>query len=121
MLVSKTDSEGRVVSELFMKRPSAKQYPEYYIVINKPIDLKEIFGKIKSEQVSVLVFGCKERERLRKRCFACLFYFLQYRSLGEMMDDVELLVSNACMFNEEESQVYQVICVCVVCVRVCHI
>ena len=50
-LVAKTDSDGRVVSELFVKRPSAKQYPEYYIVIQKPIDLKEILAKIKSEQV----------------------------------------------------------------------
>ena len=42
-----------------MKRPSAKLYPEYYIVIKRPIDFKEMYAKIKSLQV--------ERERVRER------------------------------------------------------
>ncbi len=56
-------------------------YPEYYIVIKQPIDLKEIHYKIKSGA---------------------------YSSVEGMMTDVELLVSNACTFNEEESLVYTV-------------
>ena len=56
-LVSKTDKDGRIVSELFLRKPSAKMYPEYYIVIKKPIDLREIAGKVKSEQVSLLECG----------------------------------------------------------------
>lgn len=39
------------MSELFMKRPSAKLYPEYYIVIKTPIDFKEIYRKIKKDIV----------------------------------------------------------------------
>ena len=50
-LVSKTDAEGRSVAEMFRRKPSAKMYPEYYIVVSRPIDLKEISAKIKSEQV----------------------------------------------------------------------
>jgi len=33
---------GRLVAELFVKLPSAKEYPDYYEVINDPIDLKTI-------------------------------------------------------------------------------
>ena len=64
-----------------MKRPSASMYPQYYLVIKNPIDLKEILHKIRSES---------------------------YMDLNEMMSDVELMVENACTFNEEDSQVYKV-------------
>ena len=80
-LVNKTDSQGRVLSELFKRRPSHKLYPEYYMVIKEPIDLKEILGKIKMGKYTVL---------------------------REMGADVELMVSNALTFNEEHSQVYNV-------------
>ena len=80
-LVTKTDNNGRLLCELFMKRPSASMYPQYYVVIKNPIDLKEILQKIRSEV---------------------------YSKMAEMMNDVELLVENACTFNEEDSQVYKV-------------
>ena len=80
-LVTKMDAGGRVLCELFMKRPSASMYPQYYLVIKNPIDLKEIMHKIRSES---------------------------YMDLNEMMSDVELMVENACTFNEEDSQVYKV-------------
>ena len=38
-----------------MKKPSAKQYPEYYVVIRSPIDFREIVQKIKQEQVRLTV------------------------------------------------------------------
>ena len=50
-LVSHTDSSGRLTSELFMIKPSAKAYPEYYLVIQNPIDFREIGQRIKTEQV----------------------------------------------------------------------
>ena len=56
-------------------------YPEYYIVIKQPIDLREIREKIKNGR---------------------------YTSVDAMMADMELLVSNACTFNEEDSVVYTV-------------
>ncbi len=61
--------------------PAVQIYPEYYIVIKQPIDLKEIHDKIKNGV---------------------------YSSVEGMMTDVQLLVSNACTFNEEESLVYTV-------------
>jgi protein polybromo-1 len=79
-LVRHRDTHGRQTAELFMRKPSAKMYPEYYIVIRSPIDFREISHKIKTEQ---------------------------YTSLEEVMKDVELLVGNATTFNEEDSTVYQ--------------
>ena len=75
------DAGGRFLCQLFMKRPSASMYPQYYLVIKNPIDLKEILQKIRSEA---------------------------YSGMSEMMGDVELMVENACTFNEEDSQVYKV-------------
>ena len=80
-IVTKMDNDGRFLCELFMKRPSASMYPQYYMVIKDPIDLKEILQKIRSET---------------------------YLTMEEMVSDVELMVENACTFNEEDSQVYKV-------------
>ena len=52
VLVNAETDDGRSISELFMRRPSPKLYPEYYIVIAKPIDFKEISKKIRDDQVS---------------------------------------------------------------------
>ena len=80
-IVLKQDEDGRVLSELFMRRPSAKHYPEYYIVIKEPIDLREILVRIRNGGFS---------------------------SLEELGKAVELMVENALTFNEEGSQVYSV-------------
>ena len=80
-IVTKMDDDRRFLCELFMKRPSASMYPQYYLVIKNPIDLKEILQRIRSET---------------------------YLSMEELVSDVELMVENACTFNEEDSQVYKV-------------
>ena len=81
-LVSKTDDQGRVLSDLFMRRPSSKLYPEYYLVIKEPIDLREILGKVRT---GGFPGGLKEMEAA-----------------------LDLMVNNAITFNEEDSQVYRV-------------
>ena len=50
-LVTKTDEDGRLLCELFMRRPSPKVYPEYYLVIKEPIDFREILHRIRTVQV----------------------------------------------------------------------
>ena len=52
-LVTKTDDSGRTISEAFMKKPSAKSYPGYYMVIKNPIDLREIKQAIRNNEVSM--------------------------------------------------------------------
>ena len=94
-VVQKTNDQGRVLSDLFMRLPSAKQYKEYYMVIKEPIDLREILGRVRS---------------------------LSLATLPELGEALELMVSNAITFNEEGSQVYQVrervACICG-CLCVC--
>ena len=92
-VVNKTDAQGRVLSELFVRRPSPKLYPDYYLVIKDPVDLREIQGKIKAGEFS---------------------------GLDELGEALELMVSNATTFNEDGSQVYNV-SVGFVCMYVCHV
>lgn len=44
--------DGRQPMLGFMEKPSKKLYPEYYEVIDEPIDFLEIESKIKAEQYS---------------------------------------------------------------------
>ena len=53
ILLCPQDADGRVLSDIFMVRPSRKLYPEYYLVISQPTDLKEIRAKISSAKVRI--------------------------------------------------------------------
>ncbi|KAL0276318.1 UNVERIFIED_CONTAM: hypothetical protein PYX00_003911 [Menopon gallinae] len=46
IVVKYADSDGRVLSEPFMKLPSKSKLPDYYDIIKKPIDIKKIFNRI---------------------------------------------------------------------------
>lgn len=64
----------------FQLLPSRKLYPDYYSIIEQPIDLKAVASKI------------QQRE---------------YDSLDDMEHDLLLMVKNACTYNDPESQIYQ--------------
>ncbi|XP_034942972.1 protein polybromo-1 isoform X2 [Chelonus insularis] len=64
----------------FQLRPSKKLYPEYYDIIENPIDLKTIARKIQDN-----VYLC----------------------LGDMERDLMLMCRNACQFNETGSTIYK--------------
>lgn len=74
------DENGRKLSKMFMKLPSKSEYPAYYEVIKKPIDLDKIGMKIKNGV---------------------------YESLEEILSDLVLSFDNACKFNEPDSQIYK--------------
>ena len=57
-----------------------QRYPEYYEVIENPVDLKMIATKIQQNQ---------------------------YSSLGELEKDLLQMTRNACLFNEPGSQIYK--------------
>lgn len=57
-----------------------QRYPEYYEVIENPVDLKMIATKIQQSQ---------------------------YSSLGELEKDLLQMTRNACLFNEPGSQIYK--------------
>ncbi|XP_072934610.1 protein polybromo-1 [Epargyreus clarus] len=79
-LVEFTCSDGRQPMLLFMEKPSKKLYPEYYNVIDRPIDMITIENNIKNDR---------------------------YSSIEEMVSDFRLMFSNCRQFNEEGSMIYE--------------
>lgn len=69
---------SRRLCDLFMVKPSKKDYPDYYNVILEPMDLKTIEHKIKNER-----YGNEE----------------------ELIEDMKLMFRNARHYNEEGCQV----------------
>ncbi|XP_043979166.1 protein polybromo-1-like isoform X6 [Gambusia affinis] len=70
---------GRRLCDLFMVKPSKKDYPDYYKVILDPMDLRTIDYNIRSEK---------------------------YMTEDAMVEDMKLMFRNARHYNEEGSQVY---------------
>ena len=60
-----------------------QEYPDYYTLIKKPIDMSKINTKL---------------------------YGDQYQTLDDFMSDFQLMFDNACRYNEPDSQVYKVQC-----------
>ncbi|XP_028520527.1 protein polybromo-1 isoform X2 [Apis cerana] len=71
---------NRPLHTMFQLKPSKKLYPEYYDVIETPVDLKTVARKI---QEGV------------------------YNSITDMEKDLMLMCRNACQFNEPGSQIYK--------------
>uniref|UniRef100_A0A673GW71 Protein polybromo-1 n=1 Tax=Sinocyclocheilus rhinocerous TaxID=307959 RepID=A0A673GW71_9TELE len=69
---------GRRLCDLFMVKPSKKDYPDYYKIIQEPVDLRTIDHNIRSDR---------------------------YPSEDAMMEDMKLMFRNARHYNEEGSQV----------------
>lgn len=72
--------DDRSLHTMFQLLPSKKHYPEYYAVIDHPIDLKFIANKIQTNA---------------------------YTSLSEIEKDLLQMVKNAQIFNEPGSQIYK--------------
>lgn len=80
VVLSYKDSDGRVLSEVFISLPSRKELPEYYEIIKKPVDFRKIKARIRDHK---------------------------YRSLDDLERDVMLLCKNAQTFNVEGSLIYE--------------
>uniref|UniRef100_A0A3Q3SKK7 Protein polybromo-1 n=1 Tax=Mastacembelus armatus TaxID=205130 RepID=A0A3Q3SKK7_9TELE len=70
---------SRRLCDLFMVKPSKKDYPDYYNVILEPVDLKTIEHNIRTDR---------------------------YTTEEALMEDMKLMFRNARHYNEEGSQVY---------------
>lgn len=54
LVVNYTDStDGRVLSEPFMKLPSRRELPDYYDIIKKPLTINKLLQKIEEGKVSI--------------------------------------------------------------------
>ncbi|OWA53406.1 Transcription activator BRG1 [Hypsibius exemplaris] len=80
VLVSYQDTDGRILSEPFVKLPTRKELPDYYQVIGKPIDLNRIERNIHEER---------------------------YRNMEAFEEDIRLMCRNAQEYNVEGSLIYQ--------------
>ncbi|VDM80750.1 unnamed protein product, partial [Strongylus vulgaris] len=80
MVRDATDTDGRKLAGAFIKLPTKEEYPDYYEVIKKPMDL----------------------QRIQQR--------LQAHGYGRWVDivaDMSLMLENACKYNEPESAIYK--------------
>lgn len=71
--------DGRQPMALFLEKPSKKLYPDYYQVIQHPIDMNTIEANIKSDR---------------------------YGTLDDIVGDYRLMFSNCRKYNEENSMIY---------------
>ena len=68
-----------------------QEYPDYYEVIKKPVDMQKVFQRMMAGQ---------------------------YCSLEDMVSDFVLMFDNACRYNEPDSLIYKV-CKCRIPLRAC--
>lgn len=57
-------SDGRVLSEPFMKLPSRRELPDYYEIIKKPLDIKKILQRIDEGKVHILNMTIQKKRRI---------------------------------------------------------
>ncbi|XP_043487082.1 protein polybromo-1 isoform X7 [Polistes fuscatus] len=80
MTATDPTDNNRPLHAMFQLKPSKKLYPEYYDVIETPVDLKTVARKIQEGA---------------------------YSGIGDMEKDLMLMCRNACHFNEPGSQIYK--------------
>ncbi|KAF3422745.1 hypothetical protein E2986_05859 [Frieseomelitta varia] len=80
MTATDPTDNNRPLHTMFQLKPSKKLYPEYYDVIETPVDLKTVARKIQEGA---------------------------YSSITDMEKDLMLMCRNACQFNEPGSQIYK--------------
>ncbi|XP_018021058.1 protein polybromo-1 [Hyalella azteca] len=82
-IVTARDADDRLLSYVFRVLPSEERYPEYYTVIEKPIDLRTMAERL-----------CQNK----------------YATLDSIVHDFDLLFGNACTFNEPGSCIFRDAC-----------
>ncbi|KAL5013533.1 hypothetical protein ScPMuIL_007803 [Solemya velum] len=74
------DAKNRILSSPFLKLPLKTEYPDYYEIIKKPIDMQRIQQKIMTNQ---------------------------YDGVDDMVADFVQMFDNACRYNEPDSLIYK--------------
>ncbi|KAL1489284.1 hypothetical protein ABEB36_014211 [Hypothenemus hampei] len=80
IVINYTDRDERQLSDVFMRLPNRKEYPEYYAIIKKPIDIHKILNYIEEGK---------------------------YIDFDDLERDFTLLCQNAQLFNEEASLIHE--------------
>lgn len=80
LLTHLSHRRGQIASFQFMRLPSKRQYPDYYVQIKRPIALDDIKAKLEARE---------------------------YTSLNEVLQDFETCFRNAKRYNMKESQIWK--------------
>ncbi|XP_019754078.1 ATP-dependent helicase brm [Dendroctonus ponderosae] len=80
VVINYNDRDERQLSDQFMRLPNRKEYPEYYSIIKKPIDINKIMNYIEDGK---------------------------YSDFSDLERDFMLLCQNAQIFNEEASIIHE--------------
>jgi len=80
VVIQYEDSDGRILSEPFIKLPSRKDLPDYYEIIRKPTDITKILSKIDDEK---------------------------YEDMDALEKDFMLLCKNTQLYNEDGSLIHE--------------
>ncbi|KAJ8942776.1 hypothetical protein NQ318_002936 [Aromia moschata] len=80
VIINYTDRDGRQLSDQFIKLPPRKEYPDYYTIIKKPIDISKIMAYIEDGK---------------------------YSDFLDLERDFMLLCQNAQIYNEEASIIHE--------------
>lgn len=75
-----TNSDGRTLSEPFMRLPSKRELPDYYVLIKRPMDLRKMRRRIEDGR---------------------------YKHFSDMERDFIQLCENARLYNEDTSLIYE--------------
>ncbi|KAK6728994.1 hypothetical protein RB195_006197 [Necator americanus] len=80
MVRDAADTDGRKLAGAFIKLPTKEEYPDYYEVIKKPMDLQRIHQRLQAHG---------------------------YARWVDIIADMSLMLENACKYNEPESAIYK--------------
>lgn len=80
VVIQYEDSDGRILSEPFIKLPSRKDLPDYYEIIRKPTDITKILAKIDDEK---------------------------FEDMDSLEKDFMLLCKNTQLYNEDGSLIHE--------------
>merc|ERR1739846_72341 len=80
VVIQYEDSDGRILSEPFIKLPSRKDLPDYYEIIRKPTDITKILTKIDDEK---------------------------FEDMDALEKDFMLLCKNTQLYNEDGSLIHE--------------
>ncbi|XP_023029619.2 ATP-dependent helicase brm isoform X2 [Leptinotarsa decemlineata] len=80
VVINYTDRDGRQLSDQFIKLPPRKEYPDYYTIIKKPMDITKIMNYIEDGR---------------------------YSEFMDLERDFMLLCQNAQIYNEEASIIHE--------------
>lgn len=97
------------MSDPFMKLPSRREYPDYYEIIKKPIDIKKICSKIENGAVShlVTIIMVVKNVKCQRYKFVNNKFFSQYADLDDLEKDFMQLCKNAQFYNEDASLIHE--------------